>query len=86
MEDRLIIPASLSLHIPPSGNYEVTLTIDPDGKLLSEAEDGLLDKIFKNHGHLSRSEIVFPSHTLPEWGDPGGGAIPIYYADKFSGA
>ena len=68
-------------HITPFGNYEVTLTIDPNDELLSEAEDELLDKIFKDHGHLSRWEIVDLVHTLPEWQDPDGGAIPINYAD-----
>jgi len=68
-------------HITSSGGYEVTLTIDPDGELLSEAEDELLDKIFKVYGHLSRWEIVDLVHTLPEWKDPDGGAIPIHYAD-----
>ena len=57
----------------PSGNYEVTLTIDPNGELL--------DKIFKDHGRLSRWELVDLVHKLPEWQDPGGGAIPIHYAD-----
>ena len=68
-------------HITPSGDYEVTLTIDPKGELLSEAEDELLDNIFNEHGHLSRWEIVDLVHKLPEWQDPGGGAIPIHYAD-----
>ena len=55
--------------------------IDPNGELLSEAENELLDKIFNEHGHLSRWEIVDLDHKLPEWQDPGGGAIPIHYAD-----
>jgi uncharacterized phage-associated protein len=68
-------------HITPSGNYEVTLTDDPSGDLLSEAEDELLDSVFKAHGHLSRWQIVELVHTLPEWHDPEGGAIPISYVD-----
>ena len=74
-------PSFWAQHITPSGDYEVTLTIDPNGELLSEAEDELLDKIFKDHGRLSRREIVDLVHKLPEWQDPGGGAIPIHYAD-----
>lgn len=68
-------------HITPSANYEVTLTTDPNGELLSEAEDELLETVFKNHGHLTRWEIVDLVHTLPEWQDPNGGAIPIDYSD-----
>ena len=45
------------------------------------AEDELLDKIFKDHGHLSRWKIVDLVRILPEWQNPGGGAIPINYAD-----
>ncbi|MFN0105434.1 MAG: Panacea domain-containing protein [Bryobacteraceae bacterium] len=74
-------PSFWAQHITPSGNYEVTLTIDPNGDLLSEAEDELLDKIFKDHGHLSRWKMVDLVHTLPEWQNPDGGAIPINYAD-----
>jgi uncharacterized phage-associated protein len=68
-------------HITPTGNYEVTLTADPKDDLLSEAEDEMLDKIFHIYGHLSRWKIVDHVHTLPEWQDPHGGAIPIEYAD-----
>jgi uncharacterized phage-associated protein len=74
-------PSYWAQHITPSGNYEVTLTTDPDGDLLSEAEDELLDSVFKAHGHLSRWKIVDLVHTLPEWQNPSGGAIPIRYSD-----
>jgi uncharacterized phage-associated protein len=68
-------------HITPSGNYEVTLTAVPNGDLLSEAEDELLDAVFHRHGQLNRWKIVDLVHALPEWRDPDGGAIPIEYAD-----
>ena len=74
-------PSYWAQHIASSGNYEVTLTDDPSGNLLSEAEDELLDAVFAAHGHLSRWEMVNFVHTLPEWHDPEGGAIPIGYAD-----
>lgn len=74
-------PSYWAQHITPSGNYEVTLTDDPSGDLLSEAEDELLDAVFKAHGHLSRWKIVDLVHTLPEWHDPEGGALAIGYAD-----
>lgn len=74
-------PSYWAQHITPSGNYEVTLMADPNGDLLSEAEDEVLDTVFKQHGHLSRWQIVDLVHTLPEWRNPNGGAIPIDYAD-----
>lgn len=74
-------PSFWAQHIVPSGNYEVTLAEDPAGDLLSEAEDELLDEIFRAHGDLTRWQIVDLVHKLPEWRDPQGGAIPIGYAD-----
>jgi uncharacterized phage-associated protein len=74
-------PSFWAQHITPSGNYEVTLTQDPCDDLLSEAEDELLDEMFQAHGHLSRWQIVELVHTLPEWKDPQGGALPIDYSD-----
>ena len=41
----------------------------------------MLDVVCKEHGHLSRWEIVDLVHTLPEWHDPEGEATPIGYAD-----
>lgn len=68
-------------HIAPGANYEVTLVREPGGEFLSEAEDELLDEIYRSHGYLSRWQIVDLVHRLPEWRDPKGGAIPISYAD-----
>jgi hypothetical protein len=56
---------------------EVTLTDDPSGDLLSEAEDELLDAVFAAHGHLSRWKMVDFVHTLPEWRDPEGGPFGL---------
>ena len=74
-------PSFWAQHIVSSGSYEVTLTEDPAGDLLSEGEDELLDDVFKAHGHLTRWQIVDLVHSLPEWQDPHGGAIPIQYSD-----
>ncbi len=74
-------PSFWAQHITSSGNYEVTLSIDPASDLLSEAEDELLDEVFNSSGHLSRWEIVDFVHGLPEWENPHGSAIPIEYAD-----
>lgn len=74
-------PSFWAQHITPSGNYEVTLAIDPSDDLLSEAEEELLDAVFRAHGHLNRWEIVDLVHELSEWKDPHGGAIPIEYSD-----
>ena len=74
-------PSFWAQHICATGNYEVTLNENPNGDLLSEAEDDLLDEVFKAHGHLDRWQMVKLVHKLPEWRDPDGGAIPIEYSD-----
>lgn len=68
-------------HISEPERYEIALKAEPTGDLLSEAEDELLDEIFKKYGHLTRWQIVEFAHTLPEWKDPNGSAFPIELAD-----
>jgi uncharacterized phage-associated protein len=48
---------------------------------LSSAEEDLLHEIFKQHGHKNRWALVRYVHTLKEWQDPNGSAIPISYGD-----
>lgn len=74
-------PSFWAQHIVSLGNYEVELNEDPAGEALSEAEDDLLDEIFKRFGSLTRWKIVEVVHKLPEWKDPHGGAVPIRYSD-----
>ena len=57
------------------------LTADPSDGQLSTAEDRLLDQIFEQYGHRNRWDLVNYVHTLPEWQDPSGSAIPIAYHD-----
>ena len=68
-------------HITQCGNREVRLTLDPSDDELSEAECELLSEVFAKYGHLSRWEIVDYVHTLPEWKNPNGSAIPIKISD-----
>jgi len=71
-----------SRYISEPDHYEVSLKqADVPGDLLSEAEDELLDEIFAKFGHLTRWQIRDFAHTLPEWHDPQGGAVPITVAD-----
>lgn len=74
-------PSFWAQHIAPVGNYEVELNEDPNGDAPSEAEDDILDEVFRKYGHLTRWKIVELVHTLPEWKDPEGGALPICYSD-----
>jgi len=62
-------------------NFEVELKGDAATDELSDAETQLLDRIFEEHGKLSRWELVKLCHDLPEWKDPHGSAIPISYRD-----
>ncbi|HEY6252104.1 MAG TPA: Panacea domain-containing protein [Candidatus Angelobacter sp.] len=48
---------------------------------LSQAEESLLGQIFDQYGHWNRWKVVHYLHTLPEWQDPNGSAIPISYRD-----
>lgn len=68
-------------HISSPNNYDVTLLSDPGLDELSKAETQALEKVFSEHGKKSRWELVDFAHTLPEWQDPNGGAIPIGIRD-----
>lgn len=62
-------------------NYEVSLSVEPEIDELSAAETALIHEIFATYGKLSRWELVELSHSLAEWQDPKGSAIPIEYRD-----
>ncbi len=64
----------------PQG-YEVALLKEAPADELSRAEEELIEEVFRDHGHKSRWELVELVHTLPEWRDPNGSAVPISYAD-----
>ena len=68
-------------HISEPEHYEVSLKAVPSGDLLSEAEDEVLDQIFDRYGQMSRWQLVDLVHTLKEWRNPDGGALPIPLAD-----
>jgi uncharacterized phage-associated protein len=74
-------PSIWANHISVPSNYEVRLQTDAGRDELSDAEVELLKRIFQAHGHKSRWEMVDLTHTLPEWKNPQGGAIPITYRD-----
>ena len=66
----------------PLGDHEVELVQpDPPNDELSRAEEKLITEIFEKFGRLTRWQIVDHVHTLPEWIDPNGSAIPIQYRD-----
>lgn len=70
-----------SRYISPPEKYEVELLVqEPPNDELSRAEEELIDEIFRLHGTKNRWELVRFVHTLPEWRDPNGSAIPIEYA------
>ncbi len=70
---------------PPFGDHEIQSIKDPGTENLSESEEELLNEIFTEFGKMSRWEIVDYVHTLPEWIDPKGSAIPIQYEDVLTG-
>lgn len=74
-------PSIWANHIGEPSGYEVRLQSDAGRDELSDAEVELLHKIFQAYGNKSRWEMVDLTHTLPEWKNPQGGAIPITYRD-----
>lgn len=56
-------------------------TADFTANELSQAEEDLLCRTFGEYGSWNRWKIVEYLHTLPEWQDPNGSAIPISYRD-----
>ena len=57
--------------------YDAVLVGSPNTDQLSEYEEGVLEGIFETHGHDKEWDMVARTHALPEWTDPGRGAIPI---------
>jgi uncharacterized phage-associated protein len=74
-------PSEWVKYISQPVDYEVRLQIDPGRDELSDAEVEVIERIFQMHGHKSRWEMVDLTHTLPEWKNAQGGAIPITYRD-----
>jgi uncharacterized phage-associated protein len=68
-------------HISEPSNYEISLKKDPGRDEISDAEVGLLEEVFGEHGGKSRWELVELTHKLPEWKDPKGSAISIEVRD-----
>ena len=68
-------------YISAASNYEVSLLEDTPTTELSRAEEKLIDEIFCKFGAYSRWQIRDYVHTLPEWTDPHGSAVPIRYSD-----
>lgn len=70
-------------HITERRNHEVALkspaAVPRDQ--LSPAEEGLLDEVHAELGHMSQWELRDYSHTLPEWRDPRGSSLPITIED-----
>jgi uncharacterized phage-associated protein len=74
-------PSIWAASISEPSNHDVQLKCDAGNDELSDAEVALLDEIFRQHGHMSRWQLVRFTHKLPEWKDPQGSAIPINYRD-----
>jgi uncharacterized phage-associated protein len=73
-------------YISEPKNYQVTLLRRKLSDELSKAEEDLLDEIFEKFGTKNRWELVRIAHSLPEWCNPQGSAIPIEYSDIFKAA
>jgi uncharacterized phage-associated protein len=68
-------------HISAPSNYKISLTTDAGNDQLSEAEESLIDEIFKENRRLSWWSLRQKSHKLPEWKDPEGSSTAIEVGD-----
>ena len=65
-------------YVTESENYTVSLAKEnPETDELSKYELKVLEKIFDEHGHKNRHELVNFTHNLPEWKYPGGSSCVI---------
>lgn len=62
---------------PSNSNFEVELLDDPGNGDLCEAEEEILQEVYQTWGHVDPFDVAEWTHTLPEWQNPNGSAIPI---------
>ena len=62
---------------PSNSNFEVELLDDPGKGDLCEAEEEILQEVYQTWGHVDPFDVAEWTHTLPEWQNPNGSAIPI---------
>lgn len=69
-------------HISAPANYEVRLEHEPGHDELSEAEEELIDEIYRKYGHFDPFNLANYLHgILPEWHRITEGCVPIQYVD-----
>lgn len=62
-----------------SEGHDVVLRSDPGNGELSKAESKIIEDTFNEHGDKDKWDLVCETHDLPEWVDPGEGAVEITY-------
>jgi uncharacterized phage-associated protein len=69
-------------HISAPSNYEVQLEQEAGHDELSEAEEELIDEIYRRYGHFEPFSLANHLHEiLPEWHRVTEGCVPIRYTD-----
>jgi uncharacterized phage-associated protein len=69
--------------VADEANYMVALTDHaehvPDEELLelSDSDVDVLDRVWREYGHMDKWALVDLTHTLPEWENPNGSSLPI---------
>lgn len=66
-----------SEYISAPSEWHVRLLKASDGLELSDYESDLLDRVHDKYGAWDRWDLVRYTHTLPEWTNPDGSALPI---------
>ena len=57
--------------------YDAVLIAPAESDHLSKYEEGVLAEVFGSYGRDKEWDVVSRTHALPEWTDPGRGAVPI---------
>ena len=68
-------------HIRTVADWDVELVSDPSNDELSQAEEDLLQEVFRSHGHKNRWTLVEETHRFAEWKAPGTSSIQITYRE-----
>lgn len=64
-------------YVSPPDGYDVTLVGRAEREELSDYEVELLEAVFEQYGGWDKWALIEYTHTLPEWVDPAGSALPI---------
>jgi uncharacterized phage-associated protein len=78
--------ATWARHFRKQGKYDVALTVSPGDSELSDYDVDVLTALWTKYQKQSYSTMVDIVHRLPEWKNPGAGAVPLSYDEILEAA